>query len=451
MHIHFLGICGTFMAGLAIIAKQLGHEVSGQDANVYPPMSTQLQLQGIQITSGYDPIALNPAPDLVVIGNALSRGNAVVEYVLERGINYTSGTAWLFENVLKDRWVLAVAGTHGKTTTTSMLTFILDFAGLAPGYLIGGVPENFGVSARLGKHPFFVIEADEYDSAFFDKRAKFIHYHPRTLIMNNLEYDHADIYPDLESIKKQFHFLVRTVPGNGLIIYPENDDNLKAVLEKGCWTPTQTFAEENADIHAENISPDASEFDVVLQDKIVGSVKWQLIGMHNLKNALAAITAARHAGVSCDLAIEALNQFRNVKRRLELKANINQIEIYDDFAHHPTAMAVTLKGLRAKMGSRRIITIVEMSSYTLKSGVLKDQLPNALKESDQVLIARPKGENWGLNQIAASHPNFSIYENVDSIVLAIKELVQPNDCILVMAKSGFDNIHTKLQQVIENK
>mgnify|MGYP002144923130 CR=1 FL=1 len=342
MHIHILGICGTFMGGLAVLAKQLGYRVTGSDANVYPPMSTQLEQQGIELTEGYDPSQLDPAPDLVVIGNAMSRGNPCVEYVLDRNLPYISGPQWLLEHVLKDRWVLAVAGTHGKTTTASMLAWVLEYAKLEPGFLIGGVPGNFPVSARLGSDPFFVIEADEYDCAFFDKRSKFVHYHPRTLVMNNLEFDHADIFPDLAAIQRQFHHLMRTVPSNGRVLFPQADDNLTAVRKMGCWSEVELVGQDDAKWKAVKLADDGSAFEVWLDGEKQGEVHWECIGEHNVNNGLMAIAAARHAGVMVEHGINALCQFKSPKRRMELKGEVAGISVYDDFAHHPTAIATTL-------------------------------------------------------------------------------------------------------------
>ena len=355
MHLHILGICGTFMGSLAVLAKSLGHQVTGSDANVYPPMSVQLEEQGIALCRGYSEKHLIPHPDLIIVGNALSRGNEAVEYVLDKGIPYVSGPQWLAEHVLKDRWVLGVAGTHGKTTTSSMLAWILEYAGLKPGYLIGGVPKNFEVSARLGDTPFFVIEADEYDSAFFDKRSKFIHYKPRTAILNNLEFDHADIFDDISDIQKQFHQLVRTIPQLGLVILPKGDAYLEEVIDTGCWTPCEYLGstvegeDENSDItwSTRIISEDASEFEVFCKGASQGVVRWSQCGAHNLNNGLAAIAAARHVGVTAPIAIEALSQFEGVARRMENLGRVDGVTIYDDFAHHPTAIETTLEGLRA--------------------------------------------------------------------------------------------------------
>jgi UDP-N-acetylmuramate: L-alanyl-gamma-D-glutamyl-meso-diaminopimelate ligase len=451
MRIHVLGICGTFMGGIALLAKQSGHAVSGSDMNVYPPMSTQLAAEGIQLMNGYDPAHLDPALDCVIVGNVISRGNPVMEYILEHNIPYLSGPEWLAENILRDRWVLAVSGTHGKTTTTSLLTWILEHAGLNPGFLVGGVPENFGISARLGESPFFVIEADEYDSAFFDKRPKFIHYHSKTAIMNNLEFDHADIFQDLDAIKQQFHYLVRTIPGNGLIIRMAEDANLEAVLEKGCWTPITTFGGEQGAWQAKLNQADGSSFDVYYNQARQGTVEWNLLGKHNVNNALAAIAAAHHAGVPVIRAIEALTLFKNVKRRLEVKGKANGITLYDDFAHHPTAIATTLEGLRARVGKEaRIIVVLEFGSYTMRSGVHKDQIKDALALADVVVCKRPEGNDWGLEQVlsALSKP-YSLHDNVDSLVNDLAKQIRSGDHVVVMSNSGFGGIHEKLLQAIQ--
>ncbi|WP_445936895.1 UDP-N-acetylmuramate:L-alanyl-gamma-D-glutamyl-meso-diaminopimelate ligase, partial [Pseudomonas sp.] len=388
MHIHILGICGTFMGSLAVLAKELGHRVTGSDANVYPPMSTQLEAQGIELTQGYDAAQLDPAPDLVVVGNALSRGNPAVEYVLNKGLPYVSGPQWLADHVLQGRWVLAVAGTHGKTSSSSMLAWVLEHAGMSPGFLIGGVPQNFGISARLGGTPFFVVEADEYDSAFFDKRSKFVHYRPRTAILNNLEFDHADIFPDLAAIERQFHHLVRTIPGEGLIIHPTTEPALKRVIEMGCWTPVQTTG-EGGQWQARLLSADGSRFEVSFEGKVAGTVDWQLTGQHNVANALAVLAAARHVGVLPELGIAALCSFINAKRRMEKVAEVNGVTIFDDFAHHPTAIATTLDGLRKRIGDAKLIAIVEPRSNSMKLGAHRDGLPESVVQADSVYWYAP--------------------------------------------------------------
>ncbi len=448
-HIHILGICGTFMGGVAVLAKQKGYVVSGSDANVYPPMSTQLEAQGIQLINGYDQEQFAQAPAQVIVGNALSRGNPAVEDLLNKNISYISGPQWLAENILRDRWVLAVSGTHGKTTTSSMLAWILEYAGLKPGFLIGGIPENFGVSARLGEGKYFVIEADEYDTAFFDKRSKFVHYHPRTLILNNLEFDHADIFPDLNAIEQQFHFLVRTVPGNGLIVSNKEDKNVNNVLEKGCWTKTTTFAGHEADWKIERATNDGSAFDVIYQNKNHGRVEWSLLGEHNVQNALAAIAAAHHVNVPVDVAIRALKEFKNVKRRLEVRAQIHGVTVYDDFAHHPTAIQSTLAGLRAKVGKERILAVVECGSNTMRLGVHKETLAPSLKQADQVFILRPN-KDWGVDAVAHQlSPAGIISENVDDLIKKITAQAKSGDHVVIMSNTGFGGLHEKLLKALK--
>ncbi|EGU40140.1 UDP-N-acetylmuramate:L-alanyl-gamma-D-glutamyl-meso-diaminopimelate ligase [Vibrio scophthalmi] len=444
MHIHILGICGTFMGGAATLARQLGHKVTGSDANVYPPMSTMLESQGIEIIEGFDPAQLNPAPDLVVIGNAMSRGNPCVEYVLNNNLRYTSGPQWLQEFLLHDRWVLAVSGTHGKTTTSSMLSWILEDCGYQPGFLVGGVLGNFGISARLGESMFFVVEADEYDSAFFDKRSKFVHYHPRTLVMNNLEFDHADIFDDLEAIKRQFHHLVRTVPSNGRILAPKADQALADVLDRGCWSETE-YTGEQGDWRAEKMVKDGSQFHVLLDGEIKGTVKWDLVGDHNVDNALMAIAAARHVGVTADLACESLAKFINTKRRLELKGQVNGVTVYDDFAHHPTAIELTMGGLRNKVGGDKIIAVLEPRSATMKRGVHKDTLAASLHHADEVFLYQPESIEWSVEEVAqqCSQPAYTSAD-IDQLVDAIVAKAVPGDHILVMSNGGFEGIHGKL-------
>jgi len=445
MRLHILGIGGTFMAGVALLARDLGHEVSGSDAGVYPPMNTQLEAQGIRLMEGYEAAHLDVArPDLVVIGNALSRGNPLVEAVLDRGLRYTSGAQWVAENVLQGRWVLGVAGTHGKTTTASMLAWILEHAGLAPGFLIGGVPENFGVSARLGREPFFVIEADEYDTAFFDKRSKFVHYRPRTAILNNLEYDHADIFPDLEAIARQFHHLVRTVPGSGLLVVNARDNHLSEVLALGCWTPVERFGAEDGWMAVPH-NPEASRFQVLFRGQDQGEVSWELLGAHNTANALAAIAAARHAGVPVKAALAALKKFRNVKRRLEVRGSVRGITVYDDFAHHPTAIAATLGALRARVGNARILAVLELRSNTMRMGVHRDTLGAALTLADKVLLLRPVDLNWNLDRVtSALEGRGRVYATVEEIIGALAAEARPEDHVLIMSNGGFGNIHTRL-------
>jgi len=451
MHVHILGICGTFMGGIAVLAREMGYTVSGSDANVYPPMSTQLQQAGIQLSQGYDPTHLDPAPDLVVIGNALSRGNPAVEHVLNQGLPYISGPAFLSDYVLKDRWVLAVAGTHGKTTTSSMLAWILEHAGLNPGFLIGGVPNNFDISARLGQAPFFVVEADEYDTAFFDKRSKFVHYRPRTVILNNLEFDHADIFPDLAAIQRQFHHLVRIVPGNGLIVAPRDDQALNEVLAQGCWTPMERFALSGAsDWTARDIAPDGQRFAVYWQDQLQGTVEWDLMGMHNVHNAVAAIAAARHAGVPTAHAIAAFKEFRGVKRRMEQRARIKDITLYDDFAHHPTAIATTLAGLRRRVGEARIIALLEPRSNTMRLGVHRDELAPSLKEADAVFLYHPPDLSWDLSDVAkAVGPEAQVTNNIEELVKGVVALAQPGDHVIIMSNGAFGGIHEKLMEALK--
>jgi UDP-N-acetylmuramate: L-alanyl-gamma-D-glutamyl-meso-diaminopimelate ligase len=444
MRIHILGIGGTFMAGVAALARALGHSVSGSDAGVYPPMSTQLEAQGIALCEGYDPAHLDPAPDLVVIGNALTRGNPAVEYVLDRGLPYISGAQWVAENVLHTRWVLAVAGTHGKTTTTGMLAWILDYANLRPGFLVGGVPENFGVSARLGDAPFFVIEADEYDTAFFDKRSKFVHYRPRTAILNNLEFDHADIFPDLAAIQRQFHHLVRTVPKSGLLVVNGSDPALAETLAMGCWTPVEKFGTADG-WQAEPLTPDGSRFRVAFRDQTQGVVEWDLIGAHNMMNALAAIAAARHAGVPAATGCAALKEYRNVKRRLEVRGTARGITVYDDFAHHPTAIRVTLEALRARVGNKRIIAVLEARSNTMRMGVHREQLAPSLAGADRVLFYQPTDLKWDLNAVAkALNGQARVFRSVDEIVQTLVGDLRADDQVLIMSNGGFEGIHARL-------
>jgi UDP-N-acetylmuramate: L-alanyl-gamma-D-glutamyl-meso-diaminopimelate ligase len=451
MHLHILGICGTFMGGIALLARAMGHEVSGSDANVYPPMSSQLEAAGILLQEGYRLEHLQPAPDVVVVGNALARGNPAVEYLLDQGLPYTSGPQWLSEHVLQGRWVLAVAGTHGKTSTASLLAWILEDVGLKPGFLIGGVPENFGVSARLGEAPFFVVEADEYDTAFFDKRSKFVHYHPRTLVLNNLEFDHADIFDNLQMIQRQFHHLVRTVPGSGLIISPYQDENLQSVLDMGCWTPREYFAPQQAVTwHADKQVADSSEFDVICEGVCVGRVSWPLLGRHNLSNALAALAAARHAGVPPRAAISALSRYKNVKRRMELRGEVNGIKVYDDFAHHPTAIQTTLEGLRQRVERARILVILEPRSNTMRRGVHAKQLANALQEADQVwLFALPELQ-WDPRQaLEPLGTKAHVVSETQRIVEQVATMARPGDHLLVMSNGGFEGIHQRLLDALE--
>ena len=446
MHIHILGICGTFMGGLALIARELGHTVSGSDQNVYPPMSTQLAEQGIVLMQGYKADNLAIKPDLVVIGNAMSRGNPEVEAVLNLGLKYTSGPQWLSEYVLQDKWVLAVAGTHGKTTTSSMLAWILECQGFKPGFLIGGIPMNFGLSARLGESDFFVIEADEYDSAFFDKRSKFVHYHPRTCVLNNLEFDHADIFDDLQAIKRQFHHLVRTIPSEGLIIAPESDENVQDTLAMGCWTPIQSTAiNQTATWKAELFKDDGGRFSVVFEQQEQGLVIWQLTGMHNVYNALAAVAAARHVGILPVDAIAALNRFKNVKRRMEVIAKIRGVTVYDDFAHHPTAIQMTLEGLRKHVGEEKIIAVVEPRSNTMRMGVHRHVLAESLALADRTLIYQPENFSWDLSELKNCANNIKICTSIDEIMTELQQEVAPNSHFLMMSNGSFGGIYQRLQ------
>ena len=444
MHIHILGICGTFMGGIALLARELGHTVSGSDANVYPPMSTQLQEQGITLMQGYEPEHLKPEPDIVVIGNALSRGNAAVEAVLEKGLRYTSGAQWLLDYVLQDRWVLAVAGTHGKTSTASLLAWLLEDNKMSPGFLIGGIPGNFGISARLGETPFFVVEADEYDTAFFDKRSKFVHYHPRTLILNNLEYDHADIFPNIEAIQTQFHHLLRTVPANGLVISHADDNYLDETINKGCWTPVEYFSGKKTQAwQAEPIKADGSEFDVLFNSKKISSAKWSMFGEHNMQNALAAIAAARHVGVPAEMSVDSLSTFKGIKRRMEVRGVVKNITVYDDFAHHPTAIRVTLDGLRKNVGDKKIIAILEPRSNTMKMGVHKDTLADSLTLADSVYLFQSDNVGWDMAEELNSD-SVQVYSSTQAIIDKVLSEVKADDNIIIMSNGGFEGIHQRI-------
>lgn len=461
MHIHILGICGTFMGGIAVLAKQSGHKVTGCDANVYPPMSTQLEAQGIDLIAGFDPAQIKLNPDIYVIGNVVSRGNPLMEEILNLGLPYISGPQWLAENVLQGKWMLAVAGTHGKTTTSSMLAWILEYAGLAPGFLIGGVPENFCVSARLPQQPalakskqdtnslspFFVIEADEYDTAFFDKRSKFVHYRPRTAILNNLEFDHADIFDNLTEIEKQFQHLVRTVPQQGLVVMNGCDASLQRVIDKGCWTPVEQFGTDD-DWQSANAHGGGS-FDVIYKGQLQGRVAWSLLGEHNRMNALASIAAARHVGVAVNVSISALTGFKNVKRRMEIRGTVQGITVYDDFAHHPTAIETTVAGLRAKVGKARILAVLEPRSNTMKLGVMKNALPASLKDADLVFCF---SANLGWDAAEALAPistKTQIHDDLNPLVAAIVQAAQAGDHVLVMSNGGFGGVHQKLLDALK--
>jgi len=450
MHIHILGICGTFMGGLALLARELGHSVSGSDANVYPPMSTQLEEQGITLMQGYEAEHLKPEPDIVVIGNALSRGNAAVEAVLEQGLRYTSGAQWLLDYVLHDRWVLAVAGTHGKTSTASLLAWLLEDNKMSPGFLIGGIPDNFGISARLGETPFFVVEADEYDTAFFDKRSKFVHYHPRTLILNNLEYDHADIFPNIEAIQTQFHHLIRTVPANGLIISHAEDKYLDETLKKGCWTPLEYFSgTQTKGWQANPLTEDGSEFDVMFDNSKIATAKWSMLGKHNVQNALAAIAAARHVGVPAALSVESLSGFKGIKRRMEVRGVVKGITVYDDFAHHPTAIELTLDGLRKNVGNKKIIAILEPRSNTMKMGVHKATLANSLQLADEVYLYQADSLDWDL-AAELNSDSIQVFSSTQAIIDKVVSEVKTDEHILIMSNGGFENIHQRLLDVLKS-
>jgi len=436
-HIHILGICGTFMGGIAAVAKQAGYRVTGCDANVYPPMSTQLEAQGIGLIEGWGVDQLELKPDVFVIGNVVSRGNPLMKEILNRNLPYVSGPQWLADTLLRDKWVLGVAGTHGKTTTSSMLAWILEYAGLNPGFLIGGVPQNFGISARITDSPFFVIEADEYDTAFFDKRSKFVHYRPRTAILNNLEFDHADIFPDLAAIETQFHHLVRSVPGNGLVVCNGREESLQRVIQRGCWTPVEKFGTDDGwNIDARDV--------VSLNRRTRGTLHWELLGEHNRLNALAALAAARHAGVPVAQGLAALAEFKNVKRRMEVKGRVNGITVYDDFAHHPTAIATTVAGLRHKVGSARILAVLEPRSNTMKLGVMKAALPDSLKNADMTFCY---ADNLGWDARSALAPlggKAVVKDDLNELIEAIAGSAESGDQILVMSNGGFGGIHDKL-------
>ena len=449
MHIHILGICGTFMGGLAVLAREAGHRVTGCDANVYPPMSTQLQAQGIELIEGFDVDQLALNPDLYVIGNVVSRGNPLMEAILNRGLRYTSGPQWIGEHILQDKWVLAVAGTHGKTTTASMLAWILEDAGYDPGFLIGGVPLNFDISARLSgaqASSFFVIEADEYDTAFFDKRSKFVHYRPKTAVLNNLEFDHADIFPDLAAIETQFHHLVRTVPGVGRLIVNGREASLDRVLARGCWSEVERFGSRQGwDLE----QLDDGCFKVFLDGELQGTVNWELSGEHNRQNALAAIAAARHVGVPPQQACESLAAFRNVKRRMETRGQAAGVTVYDDFAHHPTAIATTVSGLRSKVGTQRILAVLEPRSNTMKLGTMKSALPESLAQADLVYGYGASGGRdalgWNLQEaLSPLGTRATAFNDIGELVAAITRDARPGDHVLVMSNGGFGGVHQKI-------
>jgi UDP-N-acetylmuramate: L-alanyl-gamma-D-glutamyl-meso-diaminopimelate ligase len=453
MHLHIIGICGTFMGGIAALARACGHKVTGSDRNVYPPMSTQLAALGIDVIEGYQPDQLQLEPDVFVIGNVMSRGNPLVEAILDSGRPYESGPEWLARNVLKGRWTLAVAGTHGKTTTSSLLTSILEHAGLEPGFLVGGVPLDFNMSARLGKGRHFVVEADEYDTAFFDKRAKFVHYRPRTAILNNLEHDHADIYPDVASIQKQFHLLLRTVPGNGRLIVNGADRNLAEVLQMGCWTPVERYATDRsvaADWHIDADPASAyGRFTVYRGDRRVGEVQWGLLGRHNAENGLAALAAAHHAGVDEAAGIEALCRFAGVKRRLEVRGVVDGIVVYDDFAHHPTAVTSTLAGVRLKAGAGRVIAVLEPRSNTMKLGTHKAALAESLRGADRVFVYKSPEVKWDVADAMTPLGSLAVvHDDLARLTTAIVAEARPGDQLVLMSNGSFGGLHERLLEAL---
>ena len=446
MRIHILGICGTFMGSLAQLAKSAGHQVSGCDANVYPPMSTQLEQAGISLTQGFDPQQLQPAPDLIVVGNALSRGNPCVEYMLDQQLPYISGPQWLGENLLRNKHVLSVAGTHGKTSTSSMLAKILDAAGLNPGFLIGGVPQDFGVSARLSDSDYFVVEADEYDSAFFDKRSKFVHYFSNTLIINNLEFDHADIFEDLAAIQKQFHHAVRTIPSTGTVIYPAADTNIAKVIEMGCWSAQQAFGSESSDWQYRLMAEDGSSFEVI-HGAEVAHVNWQQSGLHNVLNGLSAIIAAHQVGVSLEQSAIGLSEFVGVKRRMEVIYQDRGVTVYDDFAHHPTAIKTTLEGLRAKVGQAKIIAVIEPRSATMKLGIHKETLSASVNRADQVYWYQNPAIDWDIDAVASdcSVPATATAD-IDQLLQLVIGAATEESHVVIMSNGGFEGFHGLLTE-----
>ncbi|MCB1937526.1 MAG: UDP-N-acetylmuramate:L-alanyl-gamma-D-glutamyl-meso-diaminopimelate ligase [Nitrosomonas sp.] len=456
MHIHILGICGTFMGGIAAIAKESGHRVTGCDQDVYPPMSTQLESLGIELIAGFSEDQISLKPDVFVIGNVVTRGNPLMEAILNQNLPYISGPQWLSENILRNRWVLAVAGTHGKTTTSAILAWILEYAGLHPGFLIGGIPENFDTSARIGLvsseklpentqelSPFFVIEADEYDTAFFDKRSKFVHYRPRVAILNNLEFDHADIFQDLAAIQRQFHHFVRVVPNKGLIVSNGTDANLKQVLDQGCWTPVEPFGVADGWY----IKRDEKMNEVFFKQELQGQLQWDLLGEHNRMNALAALAAARYAGVSVEAGIEALSRFRNVKRRLEIRGEVKGVTIYDDFAHHPTAIQTTIDGLREHVGRARILAILEPRSNTMKMGIWKDKLADSLRQADLV-FCYSRDADWANSALADLDGKVGCFVDLQALITAVSTQAVTGDHVLIMSNGGFGGIHKKLLETL---
>ncbi|RUM92290.1 MAG: UDP-N-acetylmuramate:L-alanyl-gamma-D-glutamyl-meso-diaminopimelate ligase [Thiomicrospira sp.] len=455
MKIHILGIAGTFMGGIAQLAKSMGVNVSGSDTAIYPPMSTQLEQAGIPVSTCEEAF-LSQTPDVVVIGNTLSRGHAAVEATLNAQQVYTSGPQWLAENILKDRWVVAVAGTHGKTTTASMVAWILEHAGLQPGFLIGGVPENFGVSARLGASPFFVVEADEYDTAFFDKRSKFVHYHPRTCVLNNLEFDHADIFDDLAAIQRQFHHLVRTVPGNGLIIQPSDETNIDEVIQQGCWTPLEAQGSQStqADWTYQLLSDDGTAYEVYYQGQFRGKVHWSMTGLHNVRNGLSAIAAAQHCGVPVEEAIQGLCTFEGVRRRMTQVGTVNDIVVYDDFAHHPTAIQMTLSGMKSQLKAQsttgRLIAVFEPRSNTMRMGVHQNTLPAAFDEADAVYAFIDPDWNWTMPMDLFKVP-VKVADNYDDLLDRLVEELLPEDTVVIMSNGSFGGIHQRLLTALQQK
>jgi UDP-N-acetylmuramate: L-alanyl-gamma-D-glutamyl-meso-diaminopimelate ligase len=454
MHLHILGICGTFMGSLAQLAKAQGHKVTGSDQGIYPPMSDQLEQAGIEVIAGFDSAQLDPAPDCVIIGNAMSRGNPAVEYVLDRGLPYMSGPDWMGKYLLADKWVMAVAGTHGKTTTASMLAWILEYGGMNPSYLIGGVPENFSTSARLTDSNFFVIEADEYDTAFFDKRSKFIHYHPRTLVMNNLEFDHADIFDDLAAIERQFHHLIRTVPASGLVIYPVDNDAIQRVIAQGCWSE-QALLNHAGGWMVEAILADCSQFDILHHNTVVATVTWRLSGEHNMANALAAVVAARHVGIEPRTAAQALEQFQSVKRRMELVGDVDDVRIYDDFAHHPTAIKLTLAGARAKRTiekrAGRLLAVLEPRSNTMKLGDHKETLAASVEDADSTYWLEPEGLSWSLTDAVSSMKRQTVCHTVEDLEQRLLGDIQEGDDVVIMSNGSFSGLHRSLLSKLQNK
>lgn len=453
MHIHILGIAGTFMAGLAVLGRELNFKVSGCDQNIYPPMSTQLDSLGIQFFDGFSDEQLENHADCLIVGNVMRRGMPVIETLLNRGLPMLSGPEFLAKYVLQNKHVLAVSGTHGKTTTTSMLAWILEYAGLKPGFLIGGIPQNFDSSARLGGGKYFVLEADEYDSAFFDKRSKFLHYRPKTLIINNLEFDHADIFPNLEAIKTQFHHLIRTVPNQGLIIYPENDKEIIDVLERGCWSKTSAIGiSECAKFYGKSINAEGSSFEVYCENEKQGIVEWSLIGQHNILNAVVAISAANHVGVKPSIAISALSCFKGVKRRLELKGTEASVTVFDDFAHHPTAIKTTLQGLRAQVKTKRIIAVVDLRSNMMKAGHHQHELPSSFTDADHIYLYKSKEIAWDVEKMwrLAQKPG-GVFSDLNLLMNTLKNTVTQEDQVIFMSNGGFSNIQNEFLNILKDK